>query len=106
MSNISLTLKKIFSETYSDFVFTVFDVSEIDFKRKFKHRKSVKIFLQSYILHLYVQLSLFALDTFMSGIMPKKCLLLGTYGQHGGKNSPPQSFHTSVKAKQKDEMIY
>lgn len=38
--------------------------------------------------------------------MLKKCLLLGTYGQHGGKNSPPQSFHTSVKAKQKDEMIY
>lgn len=105
MSNISLTLKKIFSDD-CDFVFTVFDVSEIDFKRKFKHRKSVKIFLQSYILHLYVQLSLFAFDIFMSGIMLKKCLLLGTYGQHGGKNSPPQSFHTRVKAKQKDEMIY
>lgn len=41
MSNISLTLKKIFSETDSDFVFTVFDVLERDFKRKLKHRKSI-----------------------------------------------------------------
>lgn len=40
MSNISLTLKKTFSDD-CDFVFTVFDVSERDFKRKLKHRKSI-----------------------------------------------------------------
>lgn len=35
--------------------------------------------------------------------MLKKCLLLGTYGQHGGKNSPPHQGQS--KAKRRDDLL-